>query len=142
MKEHLRMAMKARGHIILQNAEEQLKEYFKGERSKFDLPLAPQGTEFQKQVWQQLRKISYGKTITYGEQARFIGRPKASRAVGAANGKNPIGIIIPCHRVIGSTGHLTGFAGGLDKKTRLLEIEGHSIENEISKKDFKKFSHQ
>ena len=81
------------------------------------------GTDFQKLVWQELLKISYGKHITYGEQARRLGRPKSARAVGAANGKNPIGIIIPCHRVIGASGHLTGFAGGIEMKRQLLDLE-------------------
>lgn len=112
------------GSPILQRAEDQLNEYFSGKRSAFDIPLEPKGTVFQKQVWQQLLKIPYGQHITYGEQARYLGRPTAARAVGAANGKNPIGIIIPCHRVIGASGHLTGFAGGLGIKRQLLELEG------------------
>jgi methylated-DNA-[protein]-cysteine S-methyltransferase len=109
---------------ILIRTELQLKEYFDGKRSNFDIPLSPSGTVFQKQVWQELLKISYGQPISYGEQARRLGRPKAARAVGAANGKNPIGIIIPCHRVIGASGHLTGFAGGLEIKRKLLVLEG------------------
>jgi methylated-DNA-[protein]-cysteine S-methyltransferase len=109
---------------IIEKAESQLEEYFSGKRFAFDIPLAPQGTAFQQLVWQQLLKISYGERMTYGEQARLLERPKAARAVGAANGKNPIGIIIPCHRVIGATGHLTGFAGGLRVKQQLLELEG------------------
>lgn len=111
------------GSPILHRAENQLNEYFSGKRSVFDIPLEPKGTAFQKQVWQQLLKIPYGQHITYGEQARRLGRPKAARAVGAANGKNPIGIIIPCHRVIGASGHLTGFAGGLEIKRQLLDLE-------------------
>ena len=110
-------------HPILVEAEKQLKEYFMKKRTAFDLPLETRGTEFQKQVWQQLKKIPYGTHITYGEQARRMGRPKAMRAVGAANGKNPISIIIPCHRVIGASGHLTGFGGGLGIKKQLLELE-------------------
>jgi methylated-DNA-[protein]-cysteine S-methyltransferase len=102
----------------------QLREYFGGKRQEFDLPLAPQGTEFQLKVWNALRTIPYGKTWTYGELARCIRKPKASRAVGAANGQNPIPIIVPCHRVIGADGSLTGFGGGLKIKRILLELEG------------------
>lgn len=109
---------------VLDLAEQQLTEYFSGKRKSFDLPLSPEGTNFQKSVWEQLRKIPFGQTITYGEQARRLGKPSASRAVGAANGKNPIGIIVPCHRVIGASGSLTGFAGGLDAKKKLLQLEG------------------
>ena len=104
--------------------QKQLQEYAAGERTEFDLPLSPQGTPFQKSVWQALQKIHYGQHSTYGTLAKQLGKPKASRAIGAAVGKNPIGIIIPCHRVLGSTGALTGFAAGLDMKTKLLEIEG------------------
>jgi methylated-DNA-[protein]-cysteine S-methyltransferase len=102
----------------------QLTEYFAGRRQEFDLPLAPKGTDFQKQVWQALTSIPFGATTSYGELAGRIGRPKASRAVGAANGANPIPIVVPCHRVIGANGSLTGFGGGLDVKRTLLEIEG------------------
>ncbi len=109
---------------ILARAELQLNEYFSGTRFAFDLPLEPTGTEFQKQVWQQLLKIPYGKHISYGEQARRLGRLSAARAVGGANGKNPIGIIIPCHRVIGASGALMGFAGGVEVKRQLLALEG------------------
>jgi methylated-DNA-[protein]-cysteine S-methyltransferase len=111
-------------HPILVNTELQLREYFLGQRTTFDIPLGPKGTEFQKRVWQELSKIPYGQTISYGEQARRLGRPKSARAVGAANGKNPIGIIIPCHRVIGASGSMTGFAGGIEIKRQLLAIEG------------------
>lgn len=107
---------------------EQLHEYFAGERREFHLRLAPRGTPFQLQVWEQLRKIPYGATISYGELARRVGNPKASRAVGLANGSNPIAIVVPCHRVIGATGKLTGFGGGLDIKQRLLDLEqGHRL---------------
>lgn len=106
-----------------ETAKCQLAEYFNGRRQEFDLKLAPQGTEFQKQVWKQLVKIPYGQTISYGELARRINNPKASRAVGLANGKNPISIIIPCHRVIGANGSLTGFGGGLEVKQYLLDLE-------------------
>lgn len=108
---------------ILAAAVAQLQEYFAGDRRAFDLPLDPVGTEFQRQVWQVLRTIPYGDTISYGEQARRLGDVNKSRAVGAANGRNPIGIIVPCHRVVGSTGKLTGFAGGLDTKAWLLQHE-------------------
>lgn len=108
---------------VLSITEIQLNEYFMGERTFFDISLDPKGTEFQKRAWQQLLKIPYGECITYGEQASQIGQPKAARAIGAANGKNPIGIIIPCHRVIGASGGLTGFAGGLEIKKQLLAIE-------------------
>lgn len=104
-------------------AVRQLNAYFAGKLTEFDLPLAPEGTPFQRTVWEELRRIPYGETISYGELARRIGNPNASRAVGLANGSNPIAIVIPCHRVIGSTGKLTGFGGGLEVKRRLLEIE-------------------
>lgn len=104
----------------------QLNEYFEGTRRQFDLPLAPVGTEFQLSVWNALRAISFGETRSYTELAAMVGRPNAVRAVGAANGKNPISIIIPCHRVIGANGSLTGFAGGLPAKRFLLEHEEHS----------------
>lgn len=105
-------------------ADRQLQEYFAGSRNKFELSLAPLGTEFQLHVWRELRKIPYGRTRSYADIARKIGRPKAVRAVGAANGKNPLSIVVPCHRVIGSGGDLTGFGGGLDTKRRLLQLEG------------------
>ena len=108
--------------LILQ-CKMQLDEYFRGERKTFDLPLAPKGTDFQKKVWNALQKIPYGETKTYGEIAAAVGNPKAARAVGMANNKNPIGIIIPCHRVVGADGKLVGYAGGMDKKEWLLQIE-------------------
>jgi methylated-DNA-[protein]-cysteine S-methyltransferase len=101
----------------------QLEEYFEGTRRRFDLILAPEGSPFQCEVWAMLRRISYGDTITYGELARRLGRSNAARAVGAANGRNPIPIVIPCHRVVGADGSLTGFGGGLDIKRRLLAHE-------------------
>lgn len=110
-------------HPILLEVEDQLNEYFKGERKKFSLKLDPHGTEFQKKVWMALRSIPFGETRSYVELATQIGNPKASRAVGAANGKNPISVIVPCHRVIGSNGSLTGFAGGLKNKMTLLDLE-------------------
>ena len=108
-------------------AARQLREYFAGRRVEFDLPLAPEGTEFQRDVWRRLREIPYGETISYGELARRVGNPKASREVGAANGSNPIPIVIPCHRVIGSNGKLTGFGGGLPTKQRLLALEARQL---------------
>jgi methylated-DNA-[protein]-cysteine S-methyltransferase len=108
---------------VLGETVRQLQQYFAGDRRDFDLPLDPVGTEFQQQVWQVLRGIPYGETISYGEQARRLGDVNKSRAVGAANGRNPISIIVPCHRVVGSTGKLTGFAGGLDTKAWLLRHE-------------------
>ncbi|MGH9743429.1 MAG: methylated-DNA--[protein]-cysteine S-methyltransferase, partial [Candidatus Acidiferrum sp.] len=101
----------------------QLEAYFEGKLREFDLPLMIEGTEFQQLVWSNLRKIPYGETVSYGQIARQIGRPEASRAVGLANGSNPIPIIIPCHRVIGSNGDLTGFGGGLPVKKKLLALE-------------------
>jgi methylated-DNA-[protein]-cysteine S-methyltransferase len=103
--------------------KKQLNEYFEGKRKKFDLPLVMSGTDFQIQVWKQLIRIPYAKTITYAEQAERMGNKSKARAVGLANGLNPISIIVPCHRVIGSNGELVGFAGGLDKKAFLLKLE-------------------
>jgi methylated-DNA-[protein]-cysteine S-methyltransferase len=108
-----------------QQVKEQLQEYFEGRRSSFDLPLSPEGTDFQKLVWEELLKIPYGESRTYNEIAVAIGRPKASRAVGNAINKNPIAIIIPCHRVIGKDGNLRGYAGGLELKEMLLRLEGN-----------------
>jgi len=102
----------------------QLGEYFAGERRRFELPLAPRGTDFQRRVWRALTEIPYGRTISYGELARRIGNPSASRAVGLANGANPLPIVVPCHRVIGADGSLTGFGGGLPIKRKLLALEG------------------
>jgi methylated-DNA-[protein]-cysteine S-methyltransferase len=111
-------------HPVLVEAERQLEEYFDGRRKNFALALAPAGTAFQRRVWSALLTIPFGETRSYGEIAKQIGRPTAARAVGAANGRNPLSIIAPCHRVIGSTGKLTGFAGGLDIKAQLLLMEG------------------
>ena len=107
----------------VKKCQQQLTEYFKGQRKTFDVKLAPEGTDFQKEVWQALMDIPYGKTSTYAKQAVKLGDIKKIRAVGAANGKNPISIIIPCHRVIGSDGNLTGYAGGLERKAWLLKHE-------------------
>ncbi len=106
---------------------EQLREYFAGERERFDVPLAARGTEFQRRVWEALRAIPYGETASYGQIARAVGRPAASRAVGAANGRNPISIVVPCHRVVGAGGALTGYGGGLDRKARLLDLEARAL---------------
>lgn len=110
-------------HPILDAAATQLAEYFSGERTEFELPLDPQGTDFQVAAWKALAEIPYGETATYGEQAERIGRPTAVRAVGAANGRNPLSIVLPCHRVVGADGSLTGFAGGLEAKRMLLDHE-------------------
>lgn len=112
---------------ILDRAAEQLGAYFAGERTVFDLPLAPEGTEFQQKVWMLLRAIPFGETRTYGQLATKLRRPTASRAVGAANGRNPLGIIVPCHRVIGASGDLTGYAGGLPMKKWLLAHEQRQL---------------
>ena len=113
---------------VVQQASEslrtQLAEYFAGQRREFELSLDPQGTEFQRRVWTELQRIPYGTTISYGELARRLGDPKAVRAVGRANGLNPIWIVIPCHRVVGADGSLTGYGAGIEVKRRLLELEG------------------
>jgi methylated-DNA-[protein]-cysteine S-methyltransferase len=110
-------------HPILRETEKQLQAYFRGELTDFDLPLLMHGTAFQKNVWQALTTIPYGETRSYGYIAQHIDNPKAVRAVGVTNSKNPISIIVPCHRVIGANGTLTGYAGGLDKKSFLLDLE-------------------
>lgn len=114
------------GHPTLRKAVDQLKEYFAGKRKAFDLTLDFDGTDFQKKVWRALLAIPFGETRSYAEIAKAIKHPKAVRAVGAANGRNPISIVAPCHRVIGSNGKLTGFAGGLDAKATLLKLEGRA----------------
>jgi len=114
-------------HPMLHKVKQQLEQYFAGQRQQFDLPLDFQGTDFQQQVWQALLTIPYGETRSYKDIAIQLGNEKAVRAVGAANGKNPISIIAPCHRVIGSSGALVGFAGGLDKKQILLSLEQSQI---------------
>ncbi len=110
-------------HPVLLKAEKELAEYFAGKRKAFSVPLDMRGTGFQKNVWEALLAIPFGETRSYGQLAKQIGKPSASRAVGAANGKNPLSIIVPCHRVIGSTGKLTGFAGGMQTKAQLLSME-------------------
>ncbi|HYP39237.1 MAG TPA: methylated-DNA--[protein]-cysteine S-methyltransferase, partial [Chloroflexia bacterium] len=112
-----------------EEAKRQLSEYFSGTLTRFDLPLAPQGTQFQGRVWEELQKIPYGTTISYGELARRIGNANASRAVGLANGRNPISIIVPCHRVIGANGKLTGYGGGLPRKQARLAFEATVFTN-------------
>ncbi|MCT9076611.1 methylated-DNA--[protein]-cysteine S-methyltransferase [Streptomyces fulvoviolaceus] len=112
-----------RDDSLFGETEEQLRAYFANELKEFTLELRLHGTMFQRTVWQQLQKIPYGETRTYGELADALGNPKASRAVGLANGKNPIGIIVPCHRVVGADGSLTGYGGGLERKQRLLDFE-------------------
>ena len=109
---------------LLRCAVQQLNAYFAGQLTQFDLPLSPEGTAFQRAVWAQLCQIPYGQTCTYGEIAARMGRPRAARAVGMANHRNPLPILIPCHRVIGASGELTGYAGGLEKKQTLLALEG------------------
>ncbi|MBF6049349.1 methylated-DNA--[protein]-cysteine S-methyltransferase [Streptomyces sp. NRRL B-1677] len=108
---------------VFARTHEQLEEYFAGARTRFDLPLGLAGTDFQRTVWQALLEIPYGETVSYGLLAARIGRPAASRAVGLANGRNPVGIIVPCHRVVGASGALTGYGGGLPRKQRLLALE-------------------
>jgi methylated-DNA-[protein]-cysteine S-methyltransferase len=110
-------------HPILLDTEQQLGEYFAGKRKTFSVPLDMRGTSFQKDVWEALLAIPFGETRSYGQLAKQLGNPQAVRAVGAANGRNPISIIVPCHRVIGSSGKLTGFAGGLENKAQLLNLE-------------------
>ena len=111
------------GDGALADARDQLERYFDGRLTEFDLDLAPEGTEFQRRVWHELERIPYGETACYAELAERIGRPGAARAVGAANGRNPIAVVVPCHRVIGADGALTGYAGGIDAKWLLLELE-------------------
>lgn len=123
----VRQYTESNNHAILLETGRQLNEYFKGERKTFTIPLDFVGTDFQKKVWHALLTIPYGETRTYGQIAKQIGDPKAQQAVGAANGKNPVSIIAPCHRVVGSTGKLVGFAGGLETKAWLLDHENPSV---------------
>lgn len=113
--------------LLIKKTIYQLEEYFEGKRKSFDLPFEPKGTEFQKSVWNELLKIPYGETCSYGEIAKRIGNPKASRAIGMANNRNPISIIIPCHRVIGASGKLVGYGGGIDIKEKLLNLEKENL---------------
>lgn len=110
-------------HPVLRQAKRELAEYFDGKRKRFEVALAPAGTPFQKSVWKAISTVDFGETITYGELARRAGHPGSGRAAGAATGRNPITIIVPCHRIVGSTGSLTGYAGGLDRKRALLALE-------------------
>lgn len=112
-------------NALCHEAAAQLNDYFAGRRTHFDLPLAAFGTHFQQQVWQTLRQVAWGQRLTYGELAERLGRPGAARAVGAAVGRNPLAVFIPCHRILGSQGRLTGFAWGLDRKRALLALEGY-----------------
>jgi len=119
-------------HPVLQQTAKQLKEYFAGKRTKFSLPLRPSGTNFQEKVWQEIARIPYGETITYTDLAKRAGAPLAIRAAGTSTGRNPLSIIIPCHRVVGKNGSLTGFAGGLGKKRHLLELENVDLKPLVS----------
>src|SRR3954468_10488468 len=131
--------LRAKGYEPQSNAEalvqvtKQMAEYFEGNRKQFTLALAPEGTTFQQRVWQELLKIPHGKTISYGELATRVGNPKASRAVGAANGQNPVSLMIPCHRVIGSDKSLTGYGGGLNVKEALLKHEGAAFKKSVAR---------
>ncbi len=116
-------AVPAPDHPVLRQAAQELTEYFDGQRTDFDVPLDPRGTAFQRSAWEALRTIPYGETVSYREQAKRLGDVGKARAVGAANGRNPLPIIVPCHRVIGSNGHLTGFGGGIESKAWLLDHE-------------------
>ncbi|MEK6242870.1 MAG: methylated-DNA--[protein]-cysteine S-methyltransferase [Pseudomonadota bacterium] len=111
-------------HRVLQQAKRELAEYFSGKRKRFEVALAPEGTPFQRAVWKGISTVRFGETITYGELARRAGCPGSARAAGAATGRNPIGIIVPCHRIMGANGALTGYAGGIDRKRSLLALEG------------------
>ena len=117
---------------IVRETERQLADYFSGRRRDFDVPLAPAGTEFQRAAWKALAEVPYGETISYAELAQRMERPRAVRAVGAANGANPIPIILPCHRIIGADGTLTGYGGGLDTKRRLLSLEGVELQGGLA----------
>jgi methylated-DNA-[protein]-cysteine S-methyltransferase len=127
--EHVRRptVLGARDDLAFGQARRELAEYFDGSRTEFEVELTPAGTVFQQQVWNELRRIRFGQTATYREVAERIGRPAAVRAVGTANGRNPISIVVPCHRVLGSDGTLTGYAGGLEAKRWLLAHEGHTL---------------
>ena len=111
-------------HPVLRLARRQLMDYFAGRRKRFDVALDPKGTVFQRRIWKAIAKVGFGKTLTYGELARRAKHPGSARAVGAATGRNPLGIIVPCHRILGANGSLTGYAGGLGRKRALLALEG------------------
>jgi methylated-DNA-[protein]-cysteine S-methyltransferase len=110
-------------HPLLRQARRELAEYFAGRRRRFSVALDPQGTDFQRSVWKQIAKVGFGETLTYGELAQRAGRPGGARAAGAATGRNPLGIVVPCHRILGANGSLTGYAGGLQRKRALLALE-------------------
>jgi methylated-DNA-[protein]-cysteine S-methyltransferase len=114
-------------HALLRQAKRELAEYFAGKRTRFSVKLAPHGTPFQRSVWKAIAGVGFGKTIAYAELARRAGRPGSARAAGAATGRNPIGVIVPCHRIVGSNGSLTGYAGGLAKKRALLALEARAV---------------
>jgi methylated-DNA-[protein]-cysteine S-methyltransferase len=116
---------------VLLSAKEQLEEYFAGKRRNFDMPIGLGGTDFQRKVWMEVAKIPFGQTTTYMKLSQKLGNPAAIRAVGAAIGANPILVILPCHRILGSDGSLTGYAGGLDRKKALLELEGHAFQGSL-----------
>lgn len=126
-KEEVAKDLELKETPLIKATMEQLEEYFQGKRKDFDIPMEARGTEFQKSVWNQLLKVPYGETCSYGEIAKRIGNPKASRAIGMANNRNPISIIIPCHRVIGASGKLVGYGGGLDIKEKLLKLEKENL---------------
>lgn len=120
-------AAKTAPTAVLKKAARELEEYFAGKRRSFTFKMSPAGTDFQRKVWKALEQIPYGETRSYGEIARMIGKPKAARAVGMANNRNPLSIVVPCHRVIGRNGDLVGYGGGLSLKTKLLKLEGISL---------------
>jgi methylated-DNA-[protein]-cysteine S-methyltransferase len=119
-------------HPVLRQARRELMEYFAGKRKRFDVALDPQGTPFQRSVWKSIAKVDFGRTITYGELAQRAGHPGSARAAGAATGRNPLSVIVPCHRIMGSDGSLTGYAGGLNRKRALLALEGAGRERQTS----------
>ena len=135
MPDHLRgpkiESLGVRAHRGFEQAVSELDEYFNGKRTEFTMPLAARGTAFQQEIWRLLREIPYGETRTYAQLSDAIGNRAAIRAVGLANGRNPISIVVPCHRVIGSDGGLTGYAGGLDRKRFLLELEGAPVSRQM-----------
>lgn len=127
---HLKKTHRVQSTPVLKNVVRQLQQYFSGQRRSFELPLNPQGTEFQKKAWKALGQIPCGEVWSYKQQAQSIGKPSAARAVGSANRKNPIAIVVPCHRVIGTSRRLTGYNGGLSKKKLLLNLEGHRLNDD------------
>lgn len=132
---HLSGLVQDEAHPILVKTEQQLDEYFAGKRKSFSIALDARGTPFQKRVWEALQAIAYGETRSYGQLAARLGHPKAVRAVGAAIGRNPVSIVVPCHRVIGASGKLTGFAGGLEAKAFLLRLEEHGGQTAVAAED-------